>query len=182
MKPVELKKEYVRLRAEGQSYSFICEQLHISKSTCTKWEKALAAQIDELKRTELAELCESYSMTKEARIKRLGDTLEKINAALEQADFSTVDPAKLLDFKLKYTEALKGEYIGTMPALDLDAIDAKSIVTALADLLNRVRAGEVTTEQTQKESGILAQLLKAYDTVEVKAKLDELEAIIGGRQ
>lgn len=182
MKPAELKKEYVRLRAEGQSYSFICEQLHISKSTCTKWEKALAAQIDELKRTELAELCESYSMTKEARIKRLGDTLEKINAALEQADFSTVDPAKLLDFKLKYTEALKGEYIGTMPALDLDAIDAKSIVTALADLLNRVRAGEVTTEQTQKESGILAQLLKAYDTVEVKAKLDELEAIIGGRQ
>lgn len=182
MKPAELKKEYVRLRAEGQSYSSICEQLHISKSTCTKWEKALAAQIDELKRAELAELCESYSMTKEARIRRLGDTLEKINAALEQADFSTVDLAKLLDFKLKYTEALKGEYIGTKPALELDAIDAKSIVTALADLLNRVRAGEVTTEQAQKESGILAQLLKAYDTVEVKAKLDELEAIIGGRQ
>ncbi len=182
MKPAELKKEYVRFRAEGQSYSSICEQLHISKSTCTKWEKALAAQIDELKRAELAELCESYSMTKEARIRRLGDTLEKINAALEQADFSTVDPAKLLDFKLKYTEALKGEYIGTKPALELDAIDAKSIVTALADLLNRVRAGEVTTEQAQKESGILAQLLKAYDTVEVKAKLDELEAIIGGRQ
>ena len=90
--------------------------------------------------------------------------------------------AKLLDFKLKYTEALKGEYIGAKPALELDAIDAKSIVTALADLLNRVRAGEVTTEQAQKESGILAQLLKAYDTVEVKAKLDELEAIIGGRQ
>ena len=182
MKPAELKKEYIRLRAEGKSYSYICEQLHISKSTCTKWERGLASQIDELKRAELAELCESYSMTKEARIRRLGDTLEKINAALEQADFSTVDPAKLLDFKLKYTEALKGEYIGAKPALELDAIDAKSIVTALADLLNRVRAGEVTTEQAQKESGILAQLLKAYDTVEVKAKLDELEAIIGGRQ
>lgn len=182
MKPAELKKEYVRLRAEGKSYSAICGRLHISKSTCTKWEKALAAQIDELKRAELAELCESYSMTKEARIRRLGDTLERINAALEKADFSTVDPAKLLDFKLKYTEALKGEYVGTMPALKLDTVDAKSIVTALADLLNRVRVGEVTTEQAQKESGILAQLLKAYDTVEVKAKLDELEAIIGGRQ
>lgn len=64
--------------------------------------------------------------------------------------------------------------------MELDTIDAKGIVAALADLLNRVRAGEVTTEQAQKESGILAQLLKAYDTVEVKAKLDELEAIIGG--
>lgn len=181
MKPAELKKEYVRLRAEGKSYSAICEQLHISKSTCTKWEKALAAEIDELKRAELAELCESYSMTKEARIRRLGDTLERINAALEQADFSTVDPAKLLDYKLKYTEALKGEYIGTKPALELDSIDAKGILAALGDLLNRVRAGDVTTEQAQKESSILAQLLKAYDTVEVKAKLDELEAIIGGR-
>ena len=180
MKPAELKREYIRLRAEGKSYSVICEQLHISKSTCTKWEKALATQINELKRAELAELCESYSITKEARIRCLGDTLKKINAALEQADFSTVDLVKLLDFKLKYTEALKGEYIGTMPALELNAIDAKSIVTALVDLLNRVRAGEVTTAQTQKESGILTQLLKAYDIVEVKAKLDELETIIGG--
>lgn len=182
MKPAELKKEYIRLRAEGKSYSFIAEQLHISKATCTKWEKDLAEQIGELKRAELAELCESYSMSKEARIKRLGDTLEKINEALEKTDFSTVDPAKLLDFKLKYTEALKGEYIGTKPALELENIDAKDIVAALGDLLNRVRAGEVTTEQAQKESLILSQLLKAYDTVEVKAKLDELEAIIGGRQ
>lgn len=182
MKPAELKKEYIRLRAEGKSYSVICDQLHISKSTCTKWEKALAAQIDELKRAELAELCESYSMTKEARIKRLGDTLEKINAALEQADFSTVDPAKLLDFKLKYTEALKGEYLGTMPPLQIDSTDAKGIIAASGDLLNRVRAGDVTTEQAQKESLILSQLLKAYDTAELKVKLDKLEAIIGGRQ
>lgn len=182
MKPAELKKEYIRLRAEGKSYSAIAEQLHISKATCTKWEKAFSSQIDELKRAELTELCESYGMTKEARIKKLGGTLDKINAALEQADFTAVDPAKLLDFKLKYTEALKGEYIGTKPALELGVIDAKGIVDALGDLLNRVRAGEVPTEQAQKESLVLSQLLKAYDTVEVKAKLDELEAIIGGRQ
>lgn len=182
MKPAELKKEFIRLRAEGKSYSAICEQLHISKSTCTKWERALAAEIDDLKRAELAELCESYSMTKEARIRRLGDTLERINAALEQADFTAVDPAKLLDYKLKYTEALKGEYIGTKPALEPGNVDAKGIVAAYADLLARVQGGDVTTEQAQKESAILSQLLKAYDTVEVKAKLDELEAIIGGRQ
>lgn len=182
MKPRELKKEYVRLRAEGNSYSTIAAQLHISKSTCASWERELKTQIDELKREELAELCESYGMTKEARIRRLGDTLDKINHAIEQADFATVDPAKLLDFKLKYMEALKGEYVGTKPAVELDAVNGKSIVAALGDLLNRVRAGEVPTEQAQKESGILAQLLKAYDTVEVKAKLDELEAILGGRQ
>lgn len=183
MKPQEIKKEYVRLRAEGKSYSVIAEQLHISKSTCTKWERELSAQINELKRAEFQELCENYGMTKEARIKKLGDTLEKIEDAIAKADFSTVDPAKLLDFKLKYTEALKGEYIGTKPAAELGAnINAQDIVTALGDLLNRVRAGEVTDEQASRESAVLANLLKAYDTVEVKAKLDELEAIIGGRQ
>jgi len=182
LKPAELKIEYVRLRAEGQSYSVIAEKLHISKSTCTSWERELKDQIDELKRAELAELCEAYGMTKEARIRTLGDTLGKIEDALGKADFSTVDPAKLLDYKLKYTEALKGEYVGAKPAFQIDSIDAKQIIAALGDLLNRVRAGEVTTEQAQKESGILTQLLKAYETVEVKAKLDELEAIVGGRQ
>lgn len=181
MKPAELKKEYLRLRAEGKSYSAIAEQLHISKATCTKWERELKDQIDELKRAELAELCESYSMTKEARIRRLGDTLDKINEAVDKADFSAVDPAKLLDYKLKYMEALKGEYVGTIPAPELDATDAKGIVAALGDLLNRVRAGEVTTEQAQKESAVLSQLLKAYETAEIKTKLDELEAIVGGR-
>lgn len=182
MKPAELKKEFIQLRAEGKSFSAIAAQLHISKSTCTKWERDLAEQIDELKRAELQELCESYGMTKKARIERLGGTLDKINTALEQADFSTVDPAKLLDFKLKYTEALKGEYVGVKPLIKTDSIDGRNIVAALGDLLNRVRAGEVSTEQAQKESLILTNLLRAYDIVEVKAKIDELEAIIGGQQ
>lgn len=182
MKPIELKQEYIRLRAEGKSYSYIADQLHISKSTCTKWERDLAAEIDELKRAELAELYESYSMTKQARIKRLGDTLEKINTALEQADFSEVDPAKLLDFKLKYTEALKGEYVGQKKAIEPETIEAKDIVEAFADLLDRTRAGDITADQAQRESLILSNLLKAYDTIEIKAKLDKLEAIVGGRQ
>ena len=100
----------------------------------------LAAEIDELKRAELAELYESYSMTKQARIRKLGDTLDKINEALEQADFSEVDPAKLLDFKLKYTEALKGEYVGQKKAIEPESLEARDIVEALADLLNRTRA------------------------------------------
>ena len=183
MKPQEQKTEFIRLRAEGKSYAVIADTLHISKSTCTAWERELAAEIDELKRAELAELYESYSMTKQARIRKLGGTLDKINSALEQADFSTVDPAKLLDFKLKYTEALKGEYTGsgTPYQFTADKIEPKDIVTALGDLLNRVRAGEVTPEQANRESTVIANLLKAYDTVEVKTKLDALESIVGGR-
>ena len=182
MKPAELKKEYVRLRAEGNSYSQIAEQLHISKSTCASWERELKEAIAELRQEQLNELYSSYAMTKEARIKKLGDTLESINTALDGADLSEIPPEKLLDFKLKYTEALKGEYTGSgTPYQFTDRLDPKEIVTALGDLLNRIRAGEVTAEQANRESTVIANLLKAYDTVEVKAKLDALEAIIGGR-
>jgi hypothetical protein len=55
-------------------------------------------------------------MTREARIRKLGDTLARINTALGGVNLATVPPEKLLDFKLKYTEALKGEYIDTTPA------------------------------------------------------------------
>lgn len=152
MKPMELKQQYIQLRAEGKSYSTIAEQLHISKSTCTKWERDLAKEIDELKRAELAELYESYSMTKKARIQKLGDTLDKINKALEQVDLSEVDPVRLMDYKLRYMEALKAEYVGMKPAVAPDKLDARSILEALTDLLDRTRDGDITNDQAQRES------------------------------
>lgn len=182
MKPQEQKEEYVRLRAEGKSYSFIANKLQISKSTCSKWERELGAEIAQLKQEELNTLYDSYHMKKEARIRQLGDTLRRVEDALAKVDLTEVAPEKLLDFKLKYTEALQKEYVGTDPAFKLgDSLDPKDIVTALGDLLDRVRAGEVTTEQANRESLLLSNLLKAYGTVEVKAKLDTLEAIVGSR-
>lgn len=183
MKPQETKTEFIRLRAEGRSYAYIAEQLHISKSTCTEWERELKSQIAELKQDQLTELYSSYYMTKEARIKKLGDTLESINTALEGADLTQLPPEKLLDFKLKYTEALKEEYTGTaQPFTFSGTIEPKDIVAALGDLLDRVRAGEVTAEQASRESGVIANLLKAYDLVEIKSKLDALDAIIEARR
>ena len=180
MKPTDLKLEYIKLRAEGKSYSFIVEALHISKSTCTKWEQDLATEISNLKRAELTELYESYGMSKEARIKKLGGVLNKIDEALAKADFTEIDPAKLLDYKLEYMEALKGEYMITK-AVNPASVQAGDIVEALADLLNRTRAGDITTEQAQRESLILANLLKAYDLAEVKTKIDSIEAAVGSR-
>jgi transposase len=183
VKPQELKHKFIELRAEGKSYDTIAEALHISKSTCTAWDRELKDKIEVMKQEELKALYTSYSMTKEARIRKLGDTLERVEEALAQKDLQEVAPEKLLDFKLKYTEALQKEYVGTEPAFKFsDTIDATDIVKALGDLLNRVRAGEVTTEQASRESLILSNLLKAYDTVELQAKYEALQAIVGGRQ
>lgn len=183
MKPQEQKTEFIKLRAAGKSYAAIADTLHISKSTCAAWERELSAAISELKQEQLNELYNSYYMTREARIKKLGDTLGGIDTALAKADLSKMPPEKLLEYKLKYTEALKGEYAGsgTPYKFNADKVAPQDLIAALADLLNRVRAGEVTSEQANRESTVIANLLRAYDTVEVKAKLDTLEAILGGR-
>jgi transcriptional regulator with XRE-family HTH domain len=183
LKSQETRTEFIRLRAEGKSYSDIAAALEISKDTCSKWERELKEQISQLKSEQLNELYNSYYMTREARIKKLGDTLNNINTALDGADFKEIPPEKLLDFKLKYTEALKEEYIPASSPRQLPVnFDANDLLVILGDILNRVRSGEATIEQASKESLIISNLLKAYDTVELKAKLDTLEAIVGGRK
>jgi hypothetical protein len=92
-------------------------------------------------------------------------------------------PEKLLDHKLKYTEALKEEYLDLTPTHTLKAgFEARDILDALGDLLNRIRTGTVSTEQAGKESAVIGSLLKAYEGVELKAKVDTLEAILEGRR
>lgn len=182
MKPQELKHKFIELRAENKSYDYIAKALNISKSTCTAWERELKAEIEKLKEEELTALYDSYHMTKEARIRNLGETLTRVDEALATADLQEVAPEKLLDFKLKYTDALKEEYVGKAPKVKLGKeVTPHTILLALGDLLDRVRAGEVTTEQANRESTILSNLLKAYDTVELQAKYEALQAIIESR-
>lgn len=46
-------------------------------------------------------------MTKEARIKKLDNILGKIDGALDKTNFNEISPERLIDYKLKYTQALK---------------------------------------------------------------------------
>ena len=184
MKPQELKTEFIRLRAENRSYNFISEQLGIARGTCENWERELKEQITSLKAEQLGELYDSYYMTREARIRRLGDTLGRIDSALDDVDLSEVPPEKLLDHKLKYIEALKEEYIDLTPPLQRlePGFGVRDIVDSIGDLLNRIRSGEVTTEQAGRECLVINSLLKAYETTELKTKVDALEAVLEGRQ
>ena len=182
MKPEELKVQYIKLRAESRSFSYIAKELQISKSTCSSWEQELKEKIQELKQDKLEELYTSYYMTKEARIKKLGEALAKIDTALEKVDLTEASPEKLLDYKLKYQQALKEEYTNLNGAYHFTGqVNPKEIVTALADLLNRIRSGDITPEQAGKESLVIANLLKAFDIVELQAKIDTLESVVGSR-
>ncbi len=182
MKPQDQKQTFIELRAENKSYSSIAKTLRISKATCTAWERELKKQIAELKREQLAELYETYYMTREARIKRLGDTLTSINRALSKCDFTKIAPERLLDYQLKYIEALKEEYVPFEQGYQFDnGISPLSLMEALADLLSRIQAGDTTTDQAARETLVIANLIKAYDVIEIKKRLDALDAIVGGR-
>jgi len=180
MKPQDMKAEFIRLRAEGRSYSFIADALHISKSTCTAWERELKGEIAVLKQEHLNELYTAYMMTRESRIRRLGDTLKGIEDALAEADLTQIAPEKLLDFKLKYAQALKEEYTG-MATPETSASDPKGILTALENLYARVREGDVSAEQAGLEGRALENILTAYNAAEVKERVDALDTIMTGR-
>lgn len=178
MKPQEAKEQYILLRAEGKSQNAIAQELHISKSTCSTWEKEFEQDIAEKKAEQLEQLYDSYYMKKEARIKRLGGTLNRIEDALSAADLSQMPPKELLDYKLKYTAALKEEYIVTAAALPT-TLTPDALLICLQDLLTRVRAGEVSAEQANKEASIISSALRAYEQAQLKTKLEALETAIG---
>ena len=117
-------------------------------------------------------------MTKKARIENLGNTLDKINEALEKADFTKLPASKLLDYKLKYTQALKDEHISE--PINLEDISAHSILEA--ELLERTRSGDITAEQSQRESIILLNLLKAYDLEDIEKRLSVMESALTTRR
>lgn len=181
MKTLDDKENFIRLRAEGKSYNQITQELGIAKATCSNWEKELKGRIQELKADRIEELYNTYFMTKEARIKKLGDTLNKINTALDNADLSQVAPEKLLDYKLKYTEVLKSEYIGTDYNALQEDFNAKDILNNIGNLLNRLKDGTVTPEQATKEGYLITHLLKAYENVELTGKIEFLEGVIGSK-
>jgi hypothetical protein len=182
VKPNDQKNEFIRLRAEGKSYTAIGKELSISKATCTAWDRELKAEIAEKKKEQLEEMYQAYYMTREARITKLGQTLESIEDALSDADLSQVSPEKLLDYKLKYMEALKQEFIDTTPAIPLDdTFNPRDIIVVLADLLKRIRNREINLDQASRETMVITNILKAYETVELKAKLEALEDLVGGR-
>lgn len=180
--PLELKTKFIELRAQGYSYRAIAKELKLSVNTLRAWERELAAEISELKAEELDELFTKYAMAKEARIKGLGEILERINAELGRRDLSELSTDKLLDFKMKYAQELKEEYT-ELPAgyEDNTKVTGEQILGLMVNLLGRLRSGEITREQAQREGFILSGLLKAYEATKLEHKVDALEAVIKGR-
>lgn len=160
MKTADKKRDFIRLRAEGKSYRAIEKETGISRSTCSEWEKALRSEIDGLRQDTLEEMYTQYGMAREARIRRIGETLRRIDTALESVDFSTLSPERLLDFKLKYTAALKEEYNAFAPIEATGA--ATDTLEAIQELYRRTASGAITVEQAKTELSIIERMVSGY--------------------
>ena len=183
MKSTTKKLEFVRLKAEGKSNAQIARTLQISESTASRYTHLLEEQIAQYKAEQLQELYDAYHMTREARIRQLGEALARIDDALEQADLRTVPPEKLLDMRLKYAASLKDEYIPLYRPGKAEQMGqmttAASILQAMGILLVRFQGGDVDPEQTMMEMKVLESMLKGIEMVDIEARLSVIERAIG---
>lgn len=101
-KSEETRMQFIELRAQGKSYKQICSSLNIAKSTAVDWGRELEHEIARLKAVELEALYDMYSMQKEARIKALGQMLQRMEAEIAHRDLTKVNTGRLLELYLAY--------------------------------------------------------------------------------
>jgi len=117
---VEIKSQFIELRAKGWSYVKIARKLKVSKNTLANWGAELEGEIASLKAMELEALYEKSYMTKEARIRLLGSQLKEIQDELKKRGLEDVSTEKLLDMELKLYQALQAEYVEARPLTDAE--------------------------------------------------------------
>lgn len=109
MTNTETQERFIELRAAGLSFDKIAAELEVSKTTLLKLNRKLAGEIERLKFINFEALAEKYKMLKTARLEALGKLLEKVDSALEAADFSKLSPERLVLLKLKLSENVRAE-------------------------------------------------------------------------
>jgi len=122
---LEIKLQFVALRAKGWSYVRIARKLKVARATLANWSQEFEEEIASLKAMELEALHESYFMSKEARIKLLGDQIKAIQLELKNRDLTDVPTDKLLELLLRFQSQLQDEYIEPRPLSSQEMADIK---------------------------------------------------------
>ena len=157
-KTEETKRQFIELRAEGYSFAKIAEKLHTAKSTLQEWDRQFSAEIAERRDEREEEIYHLYGLSREARLQRMGDMLNRINAALEEKDLSEMSADRLLAMKLQYERALKEDY-KEPPTTVLPLFDEVSILSATRTLLDAQQHGDIDPRNAKQQLETLKFLL-----------------------
>ena len=111
MEILDIKKEFVELRAKGWSFDKIAKKLGKAKQTLIDWSKELELEIANLKALELEELYEKHFLQKQTRLSAYGDILSKLKKEIASRELKELKTEKLLELYLKYNDIVKEEYV-----------------------------------------------------------------------
>ncbi len=170
---------FIELRAKDVSYKAIAAELGVSKGTLTSWDKLLRSEIAKHKAERLGELYEEYGMLKQARIKRYGEIVKRIDAEIDKRDLADLPLDKLLEQKLKFSQVLTSEYTPTRGDKTSQELNSDRILQDIQELLYKVQNGELDKDQAQQELMILGGMLRTYETTVLEAKIDKLQRVMG---
>ncbi|WP_100400614.1 hypothetical protein [Bacillus sp. FJAT-44742] len=123
MKDNNTRQRFIEMRAKGKSFNNISKELRVAKSTLIEWSKTYLTEIENLKAIELEALQEQFYLTKAARIKLLGQQIERIKEELVNRNYSDVPTDKLLEIFSKTLNQLKHEQIEVSFKGESNAVD-----------------------------------------------------------
>ena len=168
MKTAEKKEKFIFLRAEGLSYSKITKEIHISKATCSRWEKELKNEIKKAKEERLEGLFSLYRIGREAHIEKLGEMVKRIDEAIARKDLDEIPAEKLLRLKLEYEDRLQSYYAEPTEegAESFNSYSQEEMLEAVGELYERIKKGTVTATQAKTELAALEAVQKAITTKE----------------
>lgn len=124
---LELKQQFVQYRARGWSLRKIAKKLRVSRSTLSNWQAELEEEIASLKAIELEGLYESYYISKEARVRLLGEQLKRVRTELNKRDLSGVPTDTLMAMLLKLYDALQEEHTEARPLTEEEILALKAL-------------------------------------------------------
>ena len=93
-------------------------------------------------------------------------------------DLSQIPPEKLLDYKLKYTAALKEEY--TSPAAMAPEVATMQTAEAtLSNLLYRLQNNATTVEAARVELAVIGKMREIHGSIEATDWTAGIAALLG---
>ena len=104
---MEVKDQFIELRAKGHTFADIADQLNVSKPTLIEWSKELKTEIENSKALEMESLQEKYFASWKQRLEFTGDQFARLKEELESRDFSDMSTKELLEVSLKFQGQLQ---------------------------------------------------------------------------
>ncbi|MBK9333949.1 MAG: hypothetical protein IPM96_16460 [Ignavibacteria bacterium] len=109
MKSIAEKEKFIQLRAEGNSFDRIADDLKISKPTLINWNIEFKKEIDNLEYLKYQSILEQHKLIKQKRIEFLSEHLNKINEAINNTNYEDLTIKDLIMIRKEFNSELLRE-------------------------------------------------------------------------